>query len=45
MARDPAQGVIDWFAALMVCAALVFVGVIGFVLYAAWRFYCAVMGG
>lgn len=44
MGRDPAQGVINWFAALMFGLGIICLGTLGFVLYAAWRFYRAVMG-
>lgn len=38
MARDPAQGVINWFAALMVCVFLASGTIAGLVLWGLWHF-------
>ena len=43
--RDPAQGVINWFALLMVIVLLASCGITAFALWAIWRLYCAVTGG
>ncbi|QOR55257.1 MAG: hypothetical protein SHS37scaffold220_26 [Phage 67_12] len=45
MARDPAQGVINWFAALMVCVLLASAGITGFALWALWRLVRAILEG
>ena len=45
MARDPAQGVINWFAALMCCVAFVVLTSAGLVLWGLWRLAHVMFGG
>ena len=45
MARDPAQGVINWFAALMVCVFLASACVAGLGVWGLWRLAHHLLGG
>lgn len=45
MARDPMQGVINWFAALMVCVALAAVFGVGALAWGVWCLVRNLVGG
>jgi len=44
MSRDPAQGVINWFACLMVVVFGASAAIAGFTLWALWRLLSAILG-
>jgi hypothetical protein len=43
--RDPAQGVISWFAALMACVGFVALTGVGLLAWGAWRLVRHLVGG
>lgn len=43
--RDPAQGVINWFVALMACMFFIFACVAGLGVWGVWRLVCHLFGG
>lgn len=43
--RDPAQGVISWFALLMACVLIGSAAITAFAIWALWRLVSAMVGG